>query len=548
MIVSNPVISLPHLTNEIVRGARKTKLCAYAVAVEGWRRGLTLKWYTIDSGKFDEMITFGVNPPGRLFSLSSETETHYFFRTRGDKVPNEAVEIGSDKSLTKQILRENGVPVPEGKKFSVGDPDEAIIEYAETLKFPLVFKPTDASLGNGVVSNIKSMSELRKAIQYVRYELKYENLILERYAPGEEFRVYVVDGQVVAAYNRLPANVIGDGEHTIRELIDLKNKDKMKNARLYSCLIELDEEIMEYIQTAGYTLDSIPPKGEKILLREKSNVSAGGDPIDVTDEIPDVMKQIAIDACKAVPGLYHGGVDIIVDIKNPIEKTAVVIELNPTAQIGGILFPMEGKARDIPSAIVDYYFPDTAGTITDREKIYFDLNTVLEPLQNRSAQEVTVAPALVGKIHTKRIIVKGNVIGARFQRYIKETALDFRISGSIAIVDSNQIEVIVASTDTEKIEQLQRFIKQNNGMTQVKQMEIENWDQPVKIGFSMDESIDIDRLKNVGSLLKRAEKDKARLTKQKEQLEKRDRYIKESTSWRLTETFRLHRAKKSQNK
>ncbi|GAA4069209.1 ATP-grasp domain-containing protein [Amphibacillus indicireducens] len=545
MVVNNPVISLPHLTNEIVRGARKTKLCAYAVAVEGWRRGLTLKWYTIDSGKYDNMITFGVNPPGRLFSLSSETKTHYFFRTRGDKVANDAVEIGSDKSLTKTILKEKGVPVPEGRKFTKEDSDEAILEYAETIKFPLVFKPTDASLGNGVVTNIKSISELKKAIDFVRHKSQYENVILERYVPGEEYRVYVIEDKVIAAYNRLPANVIADGKHTIKELIDLKNGARMKNARLYSCLIDLDDETMEYIQTAGYTLDSVPKKGEKILLKEKSNVSAGGDPIDVTDEIPQEMKQIAINAVKAVPGLYHAGVDIIVDINSPIEKGAVVIELNPTAQIGGILFPMEGQARDIPSGIVDYYFPDTIGTETEREKIYFDLNAVLEPLQNRSAQEVTVLPALVGKIYTRRMIVKTNRKGARFQRYIKESALDLDISGQITILDSNQIEVIVASSSMAKIEELKSLIKANNGIAKVKRVVIENWNSPVKSGFSMDESIDVDRLKNIGSLLKRAEKDKARLTKQKQQLQKRDRYIKESTSWRLTESFRTVRSKRN---
>lgn len=548
MIQSNPVISLPHLTNEIVRGARKTKLCAYAVAVEGWRRGLTLKWYTIDSGKYDDMITFGVNPPGRLFSLSSETEIHYFFRTRGDKVLNEAVELGSDKDLSKKILKEAGVPVPEGHKFTNENTDEEIIEYAENLKFPLVLKPTDASLGNGVVTNIKSVDELKKAIHYVRDTLEYKNLLVERYVPGEEYRLYVIEDQVVAAYNRLPANVIGDGEHTVRELIDLKNQDRMKNARLYSCLIELDEEVMDYVQSAGYTLDDIPEKNQKLLLREKSNVSAGGDPIDVTDDIPEEMKQIGINAVKAIPGLFHGGVDIIVDINKPIEETAVVLEINTTAQIGGILFPMEGQARDIPSGIVDYYFPDTKDTKTDREKIYFDLNAVLEPLQNRTAQEVTVSPALVGDIHSKQMLVTGKVIGARFQRYIKELALDLGISGHITVLNENQIEVIASSTNLEKIIELQSKIKNNNEITKVRRISVSDWDHPVKIGFSMDESVDLNHLKNVGSLLKRAEKDRQRLTKQKEQLEKRDRYIKESTSWKLTEAFRSIGQKKEKIK
>src|SRR5690625_4084457 len=98
-------ITLPQLPNNIVTKARKTRLCSYSVALEGWRRGLKLKWYTRDSEHFQDMIIFGVNPPGRLFSLSSDERTHYFFRTRGDKVTNEAVELGSDKDITKDMLR-----------------------------------------------------------------------------------------------------------------------------------------------------------------------------------------------------------------------------------------------------------------------------------------------------------------------------------------------------------------------------------------------------------------------------------------------------------
>src|SRR5699024_5612422 len=147
-------ISLPQLPNEIVRDARKTRLCAYSVALEGWRRGLKLKWYTKDSEHFQDMIVFGVNPPGRLYSLSSKERTHYFFRTRGDKVTNEGVEIGSEKDDTKVLLEKAGVPVPKGKGFEEDAEDEDILAYGQTLGFPLVLKPTDGSLGLGGVTQI----------------------------------------------------------------------------------------------------------------------------------------------------------------------------------------------------------------------------------------------------------------------------------------------------------------------------------------------------------------------------------------------------------
>lgn len=537
----NPVISLPHLTNEIVKGARKTKLCAYAVALEGWRRGLTLKWYTIDSGKFDNMITFGVNPPGRLFSLSSPSRTHYFFRTRGDKVSNEAVKLGSDKNITKQLLKEQGVPVPDGGKFTEEHTDEEIVQFAEEkMNFPLVLKPTDASLGNGVVTNIKTIEEFRAGLDYVKHTLGYNNLIVERYVPGEEYRVYVVRDQVIAAYNRLPANVIGDGVSTISELIDIKNSERRRNARLFDCLIELDEETLNYIQTAGYTLDSIPNKGEKILLKDKTNVSAGGDPVDVTDSIPDEMKRIAINAVKAMPDLNHGGVDIIVDLKKH-EFDPVVIELNPTAQIGGILFPMEGKARDIPSAIVDFYFPETIGTETDRHKIYFDLNTVLEPLQNRTAEEVEVAPALVGEIDSKRYIITGRVGSSRYHQMIRREALDRNISGHIKKISNNQIEVIVAGVNKEDMNAFKKILTKDTELAGIKSIHDEIHNQPVKIGFEINEEFDPEHLKNVNSLMKHAEKNLVRMNKHNKQLKKEAEKIKLSRSWRYTEYLRAVR-------
>ena len=204
--------TLPHLTNEIVRSAKKTKLCAFSVAIEGWRRGLTLKWYTKDSEQFQDMIVFGVNPPGRLFSLSSEERTHYFFRTRGDKVTNEAVIIGSDKDKTKEYLINNGVPSPIGKMFTTESSVDDIIDTVEQtkgLKYPLVVKPVDGSLGMGVVTNIKNRDALRRAVNYVREVLRYEEIIVEKHIQGKEYRIYVVGDKAVAAYNRVPANIIG---------------------------------------------------------------------------------------------------------------------------------------------------------------------------------------------------------------------------------------------------------------------------------------------------------------------------------------------------
>ncbi|WP_449355098.1 acylphosphatase [Virgibacillus natechei] len=534
----NQSISLPQLPSEIVVNARKTRLCSFAVALEGWRRGLKLKWYTRDSEHFQDMIIFGVNPPGRLYSLSSDERTHYFFRTRGDKVTNHAVEIGSEKDDTKEWMKKAGVPVPLGTGFGEEATDEEIIAYSKTIDFPLVLKPTNASLGNGVVTNINSDQEFHKAVNYVRHELGYREIVIEQHVQGEEYRVYVIEDQVVAAYNRVPANIIGDGTHNIEELIDLKNRERKKNARLNSCLIEIDKEILEFIQSAGYSFESIPKKGEQIFLRQKTNVSSGGDPIDVTDDMPEEYKTIAINALKAVPGLCHGGVDIIINNNRTQNAPAVVIELNPTAQIGGILYPLKGKARNIPGAIIDYYFPETKGMDTTDSKIYFDLTTVLEPLENRSALEVEVKAAPMGELYAKKYIVSGTVQRQSYHRWLKKQALDRNLHGYVKNMVFDEIEIVVAGTDKAAVNDFKEVIRQYPQSSNVSNIEEEVWKDPVTVGFEIQERYDTSSLKSVESTLKRMEKDLKVMTKQKNRKEKDNRQIVESTSWKYTEPLR----------
>ena len=531
-------VSLPQLPNEIVKNARKTRLDSFAVALEGWRRGLKLKWYTKDSEHFQDMIIFGVNPPGRLYSLSSDERTHYFFRTRGDKVSNEAVLLVDDKGKTKEVLAKANVPVPKGKGFSEEATDEELIEYSKTLDYPLVFKPTDASLGDGVVTNIKNEEEFIKALNYVRHELGYKEVVIEQHVKGPEYRLYVVEDKVIGAYNRIPANITGDGVHTVEELIELKNYERRQNARLNSCLINIDVEVEEYVAKKGYTLSSVPKKGEYIPLRGKTNVSSGGDPIDVTDKISDEIKEIAVKAVKAIPGLHHAGVDIIINENENIKDPAVVLEINATAQIGGILYPLKGKARNIPAAIIDYYFPETKGFDTSKSQVYFDMSTVLEPMENRAAIEVEVAPCPQGKIYAKRYLVTGNVSKDSYHRYLKKQALDQNLHGHVKNLTFDEIEIIVAGENPVAVENFKHVIRRYPQGSSIKRIKVENWNEPVAVGFEILEMYSATSIRSARHTLRRLEKEYIRLTRRKERLEKDIAHILNSTSWNITDPLR----------
>src|SRR5699024_2612966 len=193
------------------------------------------------------------------------------------------------------------------------------------------------SMGKGVYSNIENEEDLKNALQNLRVE-RYSNYIIEKYFPGKEYRIYVVVDQVIGAINRIPANVKGDGLSTFTELIEKKNKERLKNPYLAKKPIKIDYEITKILENAGYTIDSVTSEGENILLRQKRNSSSGVDHLDATHPIADEIKHIAIHSLKAMPNLPYAGLDVILDPGS--EKKGTTIEINPTAEIGFHLFPL----------------------------------------------------------------------------------------------------------------------------------------------------------------------------------------------------------------
>src|SRR5699024_5458730 len=299
---------------------------------------------------------------------------------------------------------------------------------------------------------------------------------------------------------------------------------------LNSCLIHIDVEILEFIEKKGYTLESVPPKDEYILLREKTNVSSGGDPLDVTDEITDEIKQIAIDSVKAIPGLYHAGVDVIINDNPNLKEAAYVLEINATAQIGGILYPLRGKARNIPAAIIDYYFPETKGIDTSESKIYFDMSTVLEPMENRSALEVEVTPAPQGKLYAKQYIVTGNVQKESFHRWLKKQATDKNLHGYVKNRVFDEIEVLVAGTDKHEVDNFEKIIPGYTRGTKVRKIKGHTWKEPVALGFEIMEMYQPSNVRSARNMVRRLEKEHTRLTRQRDRLEKDIHHIVNSTS------------------
>lgn len=522
---------LTHLKKSIPSEAYGYPISMYSIALEGWRRGLQLKF--INNNRANSVIRY---------SLKYQDKEHYFMGSMGDLVSKEAIRICRDKNSTKKYLAEANVPIPEGKFFGKETSDNDIINYAlQHLGFPLVVKPHDGMGGRGVIANITDKEELQAALKYIRDDLKYVDVIMEKFVEGIDYRIYVVDQQVIGAIKRIPANVIGDGSSTIRRLITLKNRSRNRNPALSGRRIRQNRELLEMLRSQNYNLSSVPKKGEQVLLSSKNNISAGGDPVDVTDQLTDEIKKIATTASIAIPDLPQCGVDVIVDKE---QNTGVVLEINSIPSIRTHLFPMKGIARDIPKAIVDYYFPETKSNNTE-PYYYFDIQHVFDTFQNRLANEIIIPSIPSGDLASTRFVVSGRIIGVNYEEWINQHARNLKLNGHLRFLRNGNISVVV-SGKTNAINQFRKVIKYSAPKGVIVERVIErSRKSPVKIGFQ----IITKEPKNITSLSK-ITKSKRKLTKKKNKSNKKsieqernfykEKYIevKESTSWKITKPLR----------
>lgn len=468
------------LTKQMIKGARSFNLDSYVMALEGWRRGLTLTWY-LDPSKRTDLKLIGYNPLGKSFSLfSKETDKiHYFYRSRGDKVSNEAVDIVQDKSEAKEYFEKAEVPTPKWIKFKKDSDIEDLIKESESLNYPLVLKPTTGSLGKEVVTNIKDAKELRKEISKALQSEKYNDFLIEEHFTGEEYRVYVVDNTVVAATKRVPANVVGDGTSTIVALIEEKNKLRSENPYLSNKPISVDDEVVKNLKRSSLSLDSVPSTNELVFLKGQSNISAGGDPIDFTDKINGIVKQVAIKAVNSIPNLHHAGVDVIFDGKN-----ATVVEVNATADICMHLFPSSGEPRNVPEKIIDYYFPETKGHSKGKEVLYFDYREIRSLLMNNLAAEIVLPNVPKEDFYTKRYIVSGKVQGVSYRKWIRKQAIKHNLHGYTRNLSNGNVVVVVGGT-RESVLNFKKVCEEGSPRSNVQQIRTLEWNNPIKLGFEI---------------------------------------------------------------
>ncbi|WP_426110005.1 cyanophycin synthetase [Massilia sp. PWRC2] len=267
-----------------------------------------------------------------------------------------AESIAQDKELTKKLLDAAGVPVPHGRVAL--DADDAWVAALE-IGLPVVIKPKDGNQGKGVTVNITTKAQMTAGFAAAA-EFR-DDILVERYLPGNDFRLLVVGGKLVAAARRDPPQVIGDGIASVRQLVDKVNLDPRRGNGHSTSLtkIRFDDIALASLAAQGYQADSVPPRGQRVILRNNANLSTGGAATDVTDDVHPEVAARAVAAAHMV-GLDICGVDLVCDsVLKPIEEQGGgVVEVNAAPGLRMHLSPSFGKGRAVGEAIVASMFAD----------------------------------------------------------------------------------------------------------------------------------------------------------------------------------------------
>jgi glutamate--cysteine ligase len=265
--------------------------------------------------------------------------------------------IMENKIVTKEVLKERGIRVPNGDAFR--SQEEALAAYEMYRDKAIVIKPKSTNFGLGITifNRAFSKEDYQKAFEMA---FKHDQtVLLEEFMTGKEYRFMVMGDEVVGILHRVPANVVGDGIHTIEQLVHEKNKDPLRGRGYKTPLekIQLGEAETMFLKNHKHHWSEIPSLGQVVYLRENSNISTGGDSLDFTDEIPESYKTLAIESAKAA-GAWFCGVDMMIDdiTSEASDSNYSIIEINFNPAIHIHCYPYKGKNRKADEKILDLLF------------------------------------------------------------------------------------------------------------------------------------------------------------------------------------------------
>ncbi|MDA5093696.1 cyanophycin synthetase [Aliiroseovarius sp. KMU-50] len=302
-----------------------------------------IPWIRLNEGS---LVQFGHGKYQKRIQATITSETKHI-----------AVEISCDKEDTHNLLNDLGLPVPQQRM--VYSAREAV-RAAERIGHPVVVKPLDANHGRGVSINLNSAEEVEAGFAEAKEHSRSRAILVESFITGFDHRMLVVDNKLVAVAKRVPGHVVGDGKHSISELVDIVNEDPRRGIGHEKVLtmLEIDTQAKRLLDGAGHTAETVLPDGEVFYLRSTANLSTGGTAIDLTDVVHPDNRDMAERAIMAV-GLDVGGVDFLIDdiTKSYKEIGGAIVEVNAAPGFRMHVAPSEGEPRDVAGNVIDMLFP-----------------------------------------------------------------------------------------------------------------------------------------------------------------------------------------------
>ncbi len=303
-----------------------------------------IPWIRLNEGS---LVQFGHGKYQKRIQATITSETKHI-----------SVEISCDKEDTHNLLNDLGLPVPQQRM--VYSAREAV-RAAQRIGHPVVVKPLDANHGRGVSINLNSDEEVEAGFAEAKEHSRSRAILVESFITGFDHRMLVVDNKLVAVAKRVPGHVVGDGKHSIAELVEIVNQDPRRGIGHEKVLtmLELDNQAKRLMEIAGVTEDTILPSGEVFYLRSTANLSTGGTAIDLTDVVHPDNRDMAERAIMAV-GLDVGGVDFLIDdiTRSYKDIGGAIVEVNAAPGFRMHVAPSEGQPRDVAGKVIDMLFPN----------------------------------------------------------------------------------------------------------------------------------------------------------------------------------------------
>ncbi len=327
--------------DEFIRFAQRRALGPSTMALVRAAEDRRIPWIRLNE---QSLIQFG---HGRFQQRIQATVT--------SRTSHIAVELASDKEETNRILANLGLPVP--RQRLVHRADDAVAA-AERIGYPVVVKPYNANHGRGISIHLSAPEQVLTAFEVAQEHSR--SVIVESFIAGEDHRMLVINGELVAVAKRVPGHVVGDGEHTIEELVEEVNRDPRRGIGHEKVLTRLvfDHQAETMMARKGYTRGSVPASGEWVFLRSTGNLSTGGTATDMTDLVHPDNIEMAVRAVKAI-GLDVGGVDFLTsDVTESYKEIGgAICEVNAAPGFRMHMAPSEGRARDVGGPVMDMLFP-----------------------------------------------------------------------------------------------------------------------------------------------------------------------------------------------